>query len=346
MKTILTVALAISVLFCQAQEKPAVKTFYVHDKNSNFAEVSQAKRVNVIDSADYIRTVSEQKNNENLYDVTEYYLDKKVKKIGNSLNNGFAPQYNGNVISYYKNGNKAAEELFVKGAHRGISTYYFANTQLKKRINYSFDKTKRVEQVLELNDSLGNRFLDEVGTGSFKTNENDVLVEGTYTNGLKDKTWKTVISSGNVTYLDEYKVGEFMSGKTIDKNGKTSSYDKLETLPTFKGGIQAFGSFLSSNLRYPAEARDNNVQGRVFIQFVIEKDGSLTEAKVIRGVGSGCDEEALRVINRSPKWNPGEQRGVPVRVSYTVPIFFQLMGPKPKREADGVGSRPPFGGAR
>lgn len=344
MKILLTTTLAFCVFFSQAQEKSSVKTFFVQSKGNDFANVDQSKRVSVIDSADYIRTVSEEKNNENLYDVTEYYLDKSIRKVGNSLTSGFSPQYNGNVISYYKNGNKAAEELFVKGTHMGLSTYYFANKQLKKRINYSLDKKKRVEQVLELNDSLGNHFLDEAGTGSFKTAEDDKLVEGTYTNGLKDKIWKTTFIKSNIMYYDEYKEGEYIKGKTIDEKGKTLTYDKLESLPTFKGGIQAFGSFLGSKLRYPSDARKNNIQGRVFVSFVVDKDGSITDAKVIRGIGSGCDEEALRVINESPKWNPGTQRGKEVRVSYTVPIFFQLATPKTAEDTNNAKSRAPFGG--
>ncbi len=99
-----------------------------------------------------------------------------------------------------------------------------------------------------------------------------------------------------------------MRSKTADENGKTVEYDKLEALPTFKGGMQAFGQFLPANLHYPSEALDNGVEGQVVLQFVIEKDGSVTEAKAVRGIGSGCDEEALRVFERSPKWNPKVQR--------------------------------------
>ena len=97
-----------------------------------------------------------------------------------------------------------------------------------------------------------------------------------------------------------------------------------ETLPGFPGGLTAFSKFLAANLRYPAIARENNIQGRVFLSFVVEKDGSLSDIKVARGIGGGCDEEAVRVIAISPKWNPGMQNGKAVRVSYTVPVFFQL----------------------
>lgn len=105
-------------------------------------------------------------------------------------------------------------------------------------------------------------------------------------------------------------------------------FTNVEVLPSFPGGIQQFGKFLSANLKYPKQAWLDKVQGRVFCQFVVEKDGSLSDIKVMRGIGGGCDEEAVRVLSTSPKWSPGIQNGRSVRVSYTIPIFFQLMGEK------------------
>ncbi len=97
-----------------------------------------------------------------------------------------------------------------------------------------------------------------------------------------------------------------------------------EVLPEFPGGMAGWAKHLGKNLQYPVIARELNISGKVFIQFVIEKDGSLTDAKVIKGVGGGCDEEALRVVKLSPAWKPGIQNGRPVRVSYVVPITFKV----------------------
>ncbi len=105
-------------------------------------------------------------------------------------------------------------------------------------------------------------------------------------------------------------------------------FSKVDAVPSFPGGLQAFGKFLGGNLNYPKAAKDAKIEGRVYAQFVVEKDGSLTDIKIVRGIGYGCDEEALRVIAISPKWNPGVQNGEKVRVSYTVPIFFQIMDKK------------------
>ena len=90
------------------------------------------------------------------------------------------------------------------------------------------------------------------------------------------------------------------------------------------GGIEKFYKYLQNNIHYPAIAKENNVQGKVFVSFVVERDGTLTDVRVARGLGSGCDEEAVRVLKASPKWKPGIQNGRPVRVAYTMPISFAL----------------------
>ena len=96
-------------------------------------------------------------------------------------------------------------------------------------------------------------------------------------------------------------------------------------MPSFAGGSNAFGTFLARTIRYPQIARQNNVQGRVIISFVVEMDGSLSDVKVAKGVGSGLDQEALRIIKVSPNWMPGMQNGKRVRVAYSVPISFTLI---------------------
>jgi len=101
-------------------------------------------------------------------------------------------------------------------------------------------------------------------------------------------------------------------------------FTSVEKNPEFPGGIEKFYSYVGKNVRYPAVARENNTQGKVIVQFVVERDGSLTDIKVVRGIGDGCDEEAARVLKASPHWAPGIQNGRPVRCAYTVPISFTL----------------------
>ena len=112
--------------------------------------------------------------------------------------------------------------------------------------------------------------------------------------------------------------------KLADPSKSNIVFTSVEHVPEFPGGLNAFSQFLSSNIRYPKEARDKNTQGRVIISFIVETDGSLSNIKVARGIGDGADEEALRVLALSPKWKPGTQNGLTVRVAYSVPINFTL----------------------
>jgi len=106
--------------------------------------------------------------------------------------------------------------------------------------------------------------------------------------------------------------------------GKLYDLASVELAPEFQGGQTALGRYLGSRLRYPAGARQNKIQGKVYIGFIVEKNGSLADFKVVRGIGAGCDEEAIRVLKSSPAWRPGMANGKPVRTSYVLPITFML----------------------
>lgn len=97
-----------------------------------------------------------------------------------------------------------------------------------------------------------------------------------------------------------------------------------EIMPSPDGGMAAFYKHLSKELRYPKSATRMGIEGRVFIQFIVEKDGSLSDVMAVKGISEECDLEAIRVIKSYPKWNPGKQRGKPVRVRMILPIYFKL----------------------
>jgi protein TonB len=101
-------------------------------------------------------------------------------------------------------------------------------------------------------------------------------------------------------------------------------FQVVENMPEFPGGRGALMKYLATNIKYPPYAKEAGIQGRVFINFVVETDGSITAVKVLRGIGGGCDEEAIRVVKSMPKWKPGMQRGKPVRVSFNLPVKFTL----------------------
>lgn len=114
------------------------------------------------------------------------------------------------------------------------------------------------------------------------------------------------------------------SGGTAEIDNQIYNASGVEVYPEFEGGMKAWARYLQRNLRYPNQAQENEVQGRVLVSFVIERDGSISDVKLISGIGAGCDEEALRVIRKSPNWKPGRQNAQTVRVRYTMPLAFAL----------------------
>jgi TonB family protein len=115
---------------------------------------------------------------------------------------------------------------------------------------------------------------------------------------------------------------EMPNGMAVDAQEKV--FDVVEQMPEYPGGVQALLEYLQTNVRYPEEAEKQNLEGRVILTFVVGKDGSIRNAKVVKSVDPLLDAEALRVINAMPNWKPGRQNGKPVAVKYTVPLSFHL----------------------
>jgi len=141
------------------------------------------------------------------------------------------------------------------------------------------------------------------------------------------------------TYVGEIVIRSYSPKTTTAKNDpddvRVYDFVSLETQPTFPGGMNNFYNYLKQNLRYPAEAKASKLEGKVFLSFVVEKDGSLMDIKVDRKLGGGTDEEAVRVLEASPKWQPGIQNGNVVRVKYNIPISFSLASSTPNSGTTG-----------
>jgi protein TonB len=123
--------------------------------------------------------------------------------------------------------------------------------------------------------------------------------------------------------VEEYKVA-VVEQKEEEEVEERQIFMVVEEAPSFPGGDEMRMKYLSDNIKYPQIAKESGIQGTVYITFVVERDGSVTDIKVMRGIGGGCDEEAIRVVQSMPKWMPGKQRGKPVRVQFNMPIKFTL----------------------
>ena len=132
-----------------------------------------------------------------------------------------------------------------------------------------------------------------------------------------------LLIASNISCISSEKQEE-ISEKQESRAAEGEVFQVVEEMPEFPGGMGECMKWLGQNIKYPADAKEKGVQGRVIVQFVVEKDGTIVNAKVVRGVDPDLDAEALRVVNQSPKWKPGKQKGEAVRVKYTLPIMFRL----------------------
>lgn len=140
---------------------------------------------------------------------------------------------------------------------------------------------------------------------------------------------KTAIGTFNVEGNDEAN-GEVLKAKEViaqpepPKEEETKIFDVVEEMPSFPGGQAELMKYLSSNIKYPVVAEENGVQGRVILSFVVERNGSITDIKVVKPVDPSLDKEAVRVVKSMPHWIPGKQNGSSVRVKFTLPVIFRL----------------------
>lgn len=115
-----------------------------------------------------------------------------------------------------------------------------------------------------------------------------------------------------------------MEPATVDVVTEEEVFTVTEQMPEYPGGEEALMKYLSENIKYPEKAKEMKIEGKVFVSFVVQKDGKVADVVVLKGIGGGCDEEAVRVVSAMPNWSPGYQKGKPVNVKYTLPISFVL----------------------
>jgi len=131
-------------------------------------------------------------------------------------------------------------------------------------------------------------------------------------------------TTGKISNQAEYKNGELIKGISYDSVGTEYPYTVEEQMPEFPGGEEALMSYIAHNIKYPTSAMENEISGKVIVEFVVDKNGKIIKPKIVKSLNPDCDKEVIRVLRSMPAWTPGKQRGIPVRVSYKLPVKFTL----------------------
>ncbi|HEX8376663.1 MAG TPA: energy transducer TonB [Pedobacter sp.] len=330
MKTFLITFLSVLANFCYSQKAQNIYYF----KGNEIP-------VKTKEEAEYIRVIQEPDSGSVLYNLLEFYSDNTKKTLGTVSK--FEPKlvYEGQVVTFYNNGKKRDIGNYKNGDQLGDRFEYYKNGHLKKRGTYEkLDKqillpgelkpTIAKYKLWDYFDSTGVQLVKD-GNGIYKSNKNDseIIEEGAYKDGVKDGQWTGEYPKYSASFDERYENGKLVFGKAKLADGSITEYTSEEVMPQFKGGIQKFYSYVQRAFRYPVYFQQRGVTGMVVISFVVQTDGTLSEVKVIRDLGHGTGEEAMRVVRSSPKWTPGLQHGIPVKVFYTLPLSLnlQVLGP-------------------
>ncbi|TWR30025.1 TonB family protein [Mucilaginibacter pallidiroseus] len=290
------------------------------------------------DSAATIRIVTAPENSKDLLTVADYYKSGKKKRLYKST--ALYPiKIHGALLSFYEDGRRHTIENYVYGRNTGALYEYYHNGQLYNRKEYplpadpkakaSADNKPTIDfnyTIPEAYDSLGKATVVD-GNGIFTIYTEDfidIAEQGALKGGKRDGIWKGHDQAMGLTFEEKYADGVLVSGSSFH-DGITTTYATNRDVPAkFVGGDAAFSRFLAKQIRYPAPDRDRRVQGTVVLSFDIEKDGSLSNMRVVQNVSPTLDAESLRVLRTSPNWQPATKFGLPVKVSYNVPIAFGI----------------------
>ncbi len=134
------------------------------------------------------------------------------------------------------------------------------------------------------------------------------------------------IFSPDTTTINIPDMHKHLKSDVIEVDGTDLVYTIVEIMPEYEGGDDARNRFLAENIVYPQKALDHGIQGTVYVSFIIEADGAISNVKLLKGIGGGCDEESIRVVKLLAKWKPGMQAGKNVRVLFNMPIYYKLQG--------------------
>ncbi|HOX82722.1 MAG TPA: TonB family protein [Chryseolinea sp.] len=305
--------LLFAVLLCvgfQVQGQDEIRTYYTDDDKKTEDIALSTYYVVEVENPNKIDTMR------SFYTATKTIRSKEVVSEG-KINNGA-------YIQFHPNGQMAIEGNFEKNLPLGIFNNWYSNGNRQSVEKYLSGSFKMVDYWTE-----SGKQIVKSGTGYcecvFKIYQRGKMVErGKLIDSQKDSVWTGVRDS--VTYYEEiYNQGKLISGISYDDDRNSYTYTEIEKMAEPMGGLTLFYKSIGSSLTYPKKAKKDRVQGMVFVEFLVNKDGSLSDFKIIKGIGSGCDDEAINTLREIDiKWNPGYQRGKPVRTRFVLPVGFKL----------------------
>lgn len=266
----------------------------------------------------YYRIVKDYYTEKDVYKIYDYYKSGVIQMEGASKTKDYL-SYEGEFIYYYENGNKKSKSHYTKSKLLGPHEEWYENGVKKLEGEY-LKSEERITNTLKINQfwNRDNTQTVKNGQGFYQEIETNFSESGNIKDGLRDGIWKGEYDKHKRKYVEKYKKGRLISGKSTDEENNNYEYTELETPPKPKNGIQDFYKYLSVNFTIPKG--HENTKGKILTQFIVEKDGKIVETKTIKSLAPELDQESIIVIRSYENWIPAKQRGQFVRVLFTIPI--------------------------
>ena len=268
----------------------------------------------------YYRIIKDFYSNKDLYVIKDYYKSGVLQMEGTSKTKD-ANSKEGEFVFYYENGNKKAVTNYIKSRPNGKSSEWYENGNKKLDGEYIEDEktfvgelkvfqfwnSKNVQTVLD-----GNGDLEEISEFFFAA--------GKVKNGFKDGNWEGYDKKKGYTFNENYGNQKLISGVSVDSNQVSRTYKMVEIRPEPKKGMMDFYKHVGKNFKTP---EIKGFSGKIIIGFIVDENGEIIEPKILKSIGYGTDEEAIKVVTTYKNFASGEVRGIKVRCSFTLPISIQ-----------------------
>ncbi|MEQ9301493.1 MAG: TonB family protein [Cyclobacteriaceae bacterium] len=266
------------------------------------------------------------------FHMTDFYMTGEVAANGAYLTSSYTVK-DGEFVYYYPNGQVKSKGIFKENLRLGEWKWWYPNGQEMKEaliIHTNSVPNEEIELTISSWDENGNQVVNRGKGELIQYNEHQyvgelrVVAKGGILDGLKHGIWLGYDHDGDLLYKELYRDGILLRGKAYSESGSKVRYNTLSKAPMPLGGVNNLRKHIVNSLKYPRNARYENITGQVLVQFVVGKDGSIHDVETIKGIGGGCDEEAERVIETFGDWEPGVQRGQLRTSRMIMPISFEI----------------------
>ncbi|AOW09298.1 energy transducer TonB [Flavobacterium gilvum] len=308
--------------------KTSLLTFILLLSIASYSQIIQPTRYN-LDSLHvitykpdfkYIRIVENYDNQPNLFIFTEFTREEKMIMRAISTKKEEL-KINGPRIDYYENGNEKRESNYVDNNLSGKQIDWYENKEEKSEKEITWDPIKKISKVKIVqfwNKDKKQTVID--GNGFYEDADDDLYEKGEIKNGEKQGVWEGKHLKKKYSFTENYNEGKFISGISTDENNNQIPYGEECSKPHPAKGMEDFYRHIGRNFNTP---KIEGLQGKIYLSFVVDENGNLTNFRVLRDIGYGTGLEGIKTVSSYGKWVPGTMRGIPVKVMYSLPITIK-----------------------